>query len=181
MSGGGETKSPNRSKIALSAAGMALAANSCGRDVARAAQPQRGVAMNSLHSHPHANRVLLASVAALVLLVVMSAAAAAAEPVTSDQFAPGWQSDAHPLIKVGIQSRTGRDKWYVPSILPRGEYVLINRTGDKAELIDYRFTVDSDNARQYLFLEPGYSGDVEAMPARDVPARAAASTAAAQR
>ena len=135
--------------------------------------------MNNLHTHPHANRVLLATVAALALLVVMSAAAAA-EPVTSEQFAPGWQSDAHPLIKIGFQSRTGRDKWYVPAILRRGDYVLINRTGDKAELIDYRFTVSSDAAQQYLFLEPGFSGDVEAMPARDVPARAPASSTAAQ-
>jgi opacity protein-like surface antigen len=124
--------------------------------------------MNYLHDHPHASRVLLAALAAMALLVALSAAAAA-EPVTSDQFAPGWQADARPLYLVGMQSRTGRDKYYVPAILPRGEYVLIRRTGDKAELMDYRFSVTSDNAKQYLFLDPGYAGSVEAVPLRDVP------------
>ncbi|MBW8778361.1 MAG: hypothetical protein JF585_03990 [Burkholderiales bacterium] len=124
--------------------------------------------MNYLHDHPHASRVLLAALAAMALLVAMSAAAAA-EPVTSDQFAPGWQADARPLYLVGMQAQTGRDKYYVPAILPRGEYVLIRRTGDKAELLDYRFSVKSDNARQYLFLDPGYAGSVEAVPVRDVP------------
>ena len=124
--------------------------------------------MNYLHDQPHASRVLLAALAARALLVAMSAAAAA-EPVTSDQFAPGWQADAKPLYFVGMQPQTGRDKYYVPAILPRGEYVLIKRTGDKAELLDHRFTVTSDNAKQYLFLEPGYAGSVEAVPVRDVP------------
>ena len=71
--------------------------------------------------------------------------------------------------RVGFQSMTGRDKYYVPAILPRGDYVLIRRTGDKAELMDYRFSVTSDNAKQYLFLDPGYAGSVEAVPLRDVP------------
>ena len=124
--------------------------------------------MNYLHDHPHASRVLLVAVAAMALLVAMSAAAAA-EPVTSDQFAPGWQADAKPLYFVGVQPQTGRDKYYVPAILPRGEYVLIRRTGDKAELLDFRFTVTSDNAKQYLFLEPGLAGSVEAVPVGDVP------------
>ncbi|HEY9024408.1 MAG TPA: hypothetical protein VIP05_08915 [Burkholderiaceae bacterium] len=125
--------------------------------------------MNYLHDHPHATRVLLASLAAMALLVAMSAAAAA-EPLTSDQFAPGWQADAHPLYRVGMQPQTGRDKYYVPAILPRGDYVLIKRNGDKAELIDYRFTVRSDNAKQYIFVDPGMGGSVEAVPIRDVPA-----------
>jgi len=124
--------------------------------------------MNYLHDHPHASRVLLAALAAMALLVAMSAAAAA-EPVTSDQFAPGWQEHTQPLIYMGNSHRVDRAKWYVPGILPRGEYVLIRRTGDKAELMDYRFSVTSDNAKQYLFLEPGYAGSVEAVPVRDVP------------
>jgi hypothetical protein len=125
--------------------------------------------MNYLHDHPHASRVLLAALAAMALLVAMSAAAAA-EPITSDQFAPGWQADAKPLYFVGMQAQTGRDKYYVPAILPRGEYVLIKRTGDKAELIGRRFTVTSDNAKQYLYLDTGMAGSVEAVPIRDVPA-----------
>jgi hypothetical protein len=132
--------------------------------------------MNSLHAHPHANRVLLATLAAIALLLAMSAAAAA-EPITSDQFAPGWQDDARPLFMAGFQRGTGRDKWYVPAILPRGDYVLIKRTGDKAELIDHRFSVTSDNAKQYVFLEPG-AGNVEAIPVRDVPSLMSAPAAA---
>jgi len=136
--------------------------------------------MNYLHDHPHATRVLLASLAAMALLVAMSAAAAA-EPLTSDQFAPGWQADAHPLYRVGMQPQTGRDKYYVPAILPRGDYVLIKRNGDKAELIDYRFTVRSDNAKQYIFVDPGMGGSVEAVPIRDVPSLRPLPGAAAMR
>ena len=123
--------------------------------------------MNYLHDHPHASRALLAALAAMALLVAMSAAAS--EPITSDKFAPGWQSDAHPLYRVGVQTMTGRDKYYVPAILPRGDYVLISRNGDKAQVIDYRFTVPSGNVKQYLFVEPGIEGSVEAVPLRDVP------------
>jgi hypothetical protein len=60
----------------------------------------------------------------------------------------------------------------VPAILPRGDYVVIKRTGDKAEVVDYRFSVTSDNAQQYLFMEPGYGGNLEAVPVRDVPSLA---------
>jgi opacity protein-like surface antigen len=124
--------------------------------------------MNYLHAHPHATRVLLASVAALALLAAMSAAAAS-EPVTSDQFAPGWQSHARPLINMGFSRRGDQDRYYVPQTLPRGDYVLIKRNGDKAELINgYRFTVTSSNADQYIYLTPGY-GEVEAVPIDDVP------------
>ena len=84
---------------------------------------------------------------------------------------------------MGMARIVDRDKWYVPAILPRGEYVLVQRTGDKAELIDgYRFTVKGGNADQYLYLMPGY-GNVEAVPVADVPtlkAQAPAATAALQ-
>jgi hypothetical protein len=125
--------------------------------------------MNYLHDHPHASRVLLASLAALALLVVMSAAAAA-QPITSDQFAPGWESHARPLINMGISRFGARDRYYLPRILPRGDYVLVRRTADgKAEVIDgYRFQIRGDDAEQYIFLTPG-SGEVEAIPIDDVP------------
>jgi hypothetical protein len=71
----------------------------------------------------------------------------------------------------------------VPAILPRGEYVLVQRSGDKAEVIDgYRFTVKGNIADQYLYVLPGY-GNVEALPVADVPAlrpRAPAGAAALQ-
>jgi hypothetical protein len=123
--------------------------------------------MNSLHATPHTARIVLGTLTALVLLAAMSAVAAST-PITSDQFAPGWQQHARPLINMGMARRVDRDKWYVPAILPRGEYVLVKRDGDKAELIDgQRFTVKG-NEKQYLFLLPGY-GDVEALPVEDVP------------
>ena len=124
--------------------------------------------MNSLHATPHATRLVLGTLTALILLAAMSAVAAST-PVTSDQFAPGWQQHTRALINVGMAHRVQRDKWYVPALLPRGEYVLVKRNGDQAELIDgYRFTVKGNIEKQYLFLFPGY-GDVEALPIEDVP------------
>ena len=127
--------------------------------------------MKSLYyATPHAVRVVLGTLAVLSLLAAMSAAAAST-PVTSDQFAPGWQAHARPLISMGpSRFAADRDRYYVPGILPRGNYVLVKRTGDKAELIDgYRFTVTSANVDQYLYLRPG-QGDVQALPVEDVPA-----------
>jgi hypothetical protein len=124
--------------------------------------------MNNVHASPHAARLVLGTLAALALLAAMSAAAAST-PVTSDQFATGWQEHARPLINMGNAHIVDRNKWYVPAILPRGEYVLVQRSGDKAELIDgYRFTVKGGIADQYLYLMPGY-GNVEALPVADVP------------
>ena len=125
--------------------------------------------MNSLHATPHTARIVLGTLTALILLAAMSAVAAST-PITSDQFAPGWQQHARPLINMGIAHRTDRDKWYVPGLLPRGEYVLVQRKGDQAELIEgVRLTVRGTTERQYLFLNPGL-GDVEALPVADVPA-----------
>ena len=105
----------------------------------------------------------------------------AATPVTSEQFAPGWQDHARSLVNLGVVPTLSRTKWYVPAILPRGDYVLVTRTGDKAELIEgYRFTVGVGNVDQYLFLTPGYS-DVQALPIDDVPALKASPGAAALR
>jgi len=125
--------------------------------------------MKSLHATPHTARLVVGTLAAVILLGAVSAVAASA-PVTSEQFAPGWQSHAHALINMGPMRGADRNKWYVPGILPRGDYVLIKRTGDTAELIDgNRFSVTSSNARQYLFVTPGL-GNVQALPVEDVPA-----------
>jgi hypothetical protein len=138
--------------------------------------------MVSLHATPHAARLVLGTLAALVLLAAMSAVAAST-PITSDQFAPGWQDRAKPLINMGIAHVVDKNRWYVPGILPRGEYVLVQRQGDKAELIDgYRFTVKGSIGDQYIFVTPGYS-NVEALPVADVPplkAQAPNGTAALQ-
>jgi len=54
--------------------------------------------MNSLHATPHTARIVLGTLTALVLLAAMSAVAAST-PVTSDQFAPGWQEHTHGITK----------------------------------------------------------------------------------
>ena len=129
--------------------------------------------MNSLNAHPHATRFLIGTLALNALLAAMSAVAAP-EPVTSDQFAPGWQAHARPLISMGFSRVGDRDKYYVPALLPRGEYVVVARSGDKAEVVDgYRFKVRSGNADQYIYLTPGYT-DVQAVPIDDIPALKAA-------
>jgi hypothetical protein len=124
--------------------------------------------MKNLYATPHTARLVLGTLVVLALFAAMSAAAAST-PITSDQFAPGWQAHARGLIFMGPARSVDRDKYYVPGILPRGDYVLVRRTGDKAELIDgYRFTVTSGNVDQYLYLWPGH-GDVQALPVEDVP------------
>ena len=125
--------------------------------------------MNSLHATPHVARLVLGTLAALILLAAMSAVAAST-PITSAQFAPGWQERAKPLISMGHTQMVDRTKWFVPGTLPRGEYVLVQRNGDQAEVIEgYRFTVKGGISDQYLYLMPGY-GNVEALPVADVPA-----------
>ena len=124
--------------------------------------------MKSLHAPHHVAFLVLGTLAALALLAATSAAAAST-PLTSEQFAPGWQAHAKPLIHMGMSRLVDKDKWYVPAILPRGEYVLVKREGDKAEVIDgYRFTVKAGNSDQYMYLTPGY-GEVEAVPIADIP------------
>jgi hypothetical protein len=138
--------------------------------------------MKSLHATSHATRLVLGTLAALALLAATSAAAASSAPITSDQFAAGWQGHATSLINMGIMPATARTKWYVPAILRSGDYVLVNRTGDKAELIDggYRFTVRSSGTNDvYLFLAPAYD-DVQALPVADVPTLNAPTPASAQ-
>ncbi len=116
----------------------------------------------------HATRLLFGAIAAFALLAAMSAAAAA-EPVTSDQFAPGWQDHARPMFFAGMSRIPGRDKLEVPGILPSGEYVLVRRHGDKAELLGQRITVHSGNEKQYVFVDAGSGADVQILPLSDVP------------
>ena len=125
--------------------------------------------MHSLHATPHFARLVLGTLAAVALLAAMSAVAAGT-PITSDQFSPGWQERVQPLINMGATRNADRTKWYVPGLIPRGEYVLVQRNGDKAEVIEgYRLTVKGGIEQQYMLLMPGY-GNVEALPVADVPA-----------
>ena len=126
--------------------------------------------MNNLHSIPHITRLVFGTLA-VVVLATAGKAAAAAEPIGSDQFAPGWQDHARPLFYAGMSRVPGRDRLQMPGILASGEYVLVRRHGDKAELIDgQRITMHSGNEKVYVFVDAGNSADVEAIPVSDVPA-----------
>jgi len=109
---------------------------------------------------------------------LFAVAASASEPITSDQFAPGWQDHAHALINGGAARDLSKTAWLVPSILPPGRYVLVTRNGDKAELIDgYEFTMTRTAAAQDIhMIVPQRYFNVEALPLADVPALAARRT-----
>ena len=125
--------------------------------------------MNNLHTPSHATRLVFGAFAAVALLAAASAVAAS-EPVTSDQFAPGWQAHAKPLFNLGPSMHmAGRDRYEMPGILASGDYVLVQRKGDKATLVNTGIvTVHGGNEKQYVFLDGGM-GQVEALPVADVP------------
>jgi hypothetical protein len=125
--------------------------------------------MISLHNPSHVTRLVFGALAVVVLLAAASAVAAA-EPITSDQFAPGWQAHAKPLFNLGPSMHvTGRDRYEMPGILPSGDYVLVEHKGDKVQVVNTSIiTVRGGNEKQYIFLDPG-SDRVEAVPLDDVP------------
>jgi hypothetical protein len=114
--------------------------------------------------------VLAGALVAAALMTAATAAAAAPAEVTSETFAPDWQSHAHPLIYLGSAGSGGNEAWLVPPILRKGRYAVISRDGDKAELMQgYQFEVPSDaSLRIKLVLPSGYS-HVEALPMSDIP------------
>ena len=127
--------------------------------------------MNKLLSSPVA-RTAAAAAIALAGLAGGGAVFAAVDPIGSDHFVQGWQAESHALINRGISQSTPRPMslWKVPPNLPRGHYVVINRKGDQAEVIDgYSFDVDSDAYRDINVVLPMGYGNVEAVPDRFVP------------
>lgn len=117
----------------------------------------------------------MADIKAFLAFAALAAGAAgafaASPPVTSDQFSPGWQDQARALINQGA-SRLDLSKtsWYVPAITPRGRYILVERHGDKAQVIDgYEFRVTSDPEREIHMVLPAAYGNVEAVPISFVP------------
>ena len=112
---------------------------------------------------------------AFAATALAGAVAMAAAPVTSDQFAPGWQDHARALINRGAAPRDlSKTSWMVPSVLAPGRYILVNRRGDRAEVIDgYDLTVKPGQASQQInIIVPQGYGDVQAVPASDVPSLA---------
>ncbi len=125
--------------------------------------------MKNHHPLGHTTRVAFGTLAALALLTAATACASTT-PLASDQFAPGWQEHARSLINMGPAPQLDRMKWFVPNILPAGRYVVVQRSGDKAEVIDgQQFEVKPGQvADLYVFLPPGKS-NVQALPLADVP------------
>jgi len=128
--------------------------------------------MNKRLSSPIA-RIACAAALAAAGLASAPAVFAAADPVTSEHFAPGWQAESKALINRGPATRNGRPGtvvWKVPANLARGHYLVINRQGDKAEVINgYSFDITSTAYRDINVTVPSGYGYVEALPERFVP------------
>jgi hypothetical protein len=126
---------------------------------------------------PKRSSSLIAQVAlAVASLAGGSLALAAQQPVTSEQFAPGWQQQARSLINRGPRpgtplDRVGMNNWYVPANLPRGHYLVVERRRDGvAEVIDgYQFEITADPVRDVHILLPLRYSDVMAIPSALVP------------
>jgi hypothetical protein len=121
------------------------------------------------HDSSFALHVIAGTLVAAVLMTAATAVAAG-EPVSSKAFAAGWQDHARPLFFKSFGATPGTSIWFVPRIMPRGRYVLIQREGDKAELIPgYQFEVNSDIFRDINVWVPANYRNVEALPIGDVP------------
>ena len=131
--------------------------------------------MNSVHVPTRAARLVFGALAGATLLVAASnvaaepaaAAVAASPPADSDHFAPGWPAHARRLASLGpAPGVPGRDR-YVLTGLPHGDYVLVQRVGDKAQLLDTpAITIHGGMESHNVFLESGI-GKVYALPAHD--------------
>ncbi|GGC67521.1 hypothetical protein [Undibacterium terreum] len=105
--------------------------------------------------------------AGAALLAALSGCAAtgqkAAAPVTY-QFAPDWSEHSKSLFNQGPGVSAGTTSWWVPTILPRGTYRVIQRVDGKPQVVDgYRFEIDGNvNKEIHLMLPAAYS-NVEAL------------------
>ncbi|MBV8603817.1 MAG: hypothetical protein JO224_03955 [Pelomonas sp.] len=125
--------------------------------------------MNSLRTSIRNTRLVFCALTAGALLATASAATAP-PPADSDSFTPGWHADAIRVANLGpAPGVPGRDR-YVLAGMPHGDFVLVQRVGDKAKLLDTAvITVHSSIENHYVFLEAGL-GKVFALPVKDVPA-----------
>ena len=118
----------------------------------------------------HALMIGLQVAVALIVACVLTTAAAAAEPVTSEQFAPGWQQKSQALFMRGPM-RDGRDAWELPDRLPRGHYVLVGKEdGRIVPIPGSAFDIDTTTgfAKRTMFVRGSFT-EVMAVPADMVP------------
>ena len=59
-----------------------------------------------------------------------------AGPPASAAFAPDWRSHTYPLYMRGRGIAADVNSWWVPDNLPKGNYRVIERKGDDADLLD---------------------------------------------
>jgi hypothetical protein len=110
------------------------------------------------------------AVAVIAACLLTTAAAAATAPVTSDQFAAGWQQKSQALFLRGPM-RDGRDAWELPDRLPRGHYVLVGKEDGRIIAIQgSSFDVDTIGFVKRTMFVPSGITDVMAVPADMVPA-----------
>jgi hypothetical protein len=82
---------------------------------------------------------------------------------------PGWQENARPLFHGGPGVSPGTLAWLVPQTLPRGHYVVIQRDGNRARIVDgQRFEIDGAIFKEIRLMLPMGVHNVEALDARYV-------------
>lgn len=111
---------------------------------------------------------LLTNLSGLALLLALGACATqeqkAAAPMSTQQFAPDWSEHARPLFYRGPGINPGTNSWWVPAILPRGNYQVIQRVDGKPQIIDgYRFQIDGDVMKEIRLMLPAGYTNVEAL------------------
>ena len=90
-------------------------------------------------------------------------------------FAPGWQEHTSPMFNLGPGPTAGSTVWLVSGLLPRGNYEVISRQGDRARLLQgHQFEVDAAANKEIRIILPFASGSVEALDQRYVLNQAAA-------
>ncbi|WP_269531802.1 hypothetical protein [Chitinimonas sp. BJYL2] len=98
------------------------------------------------------------------LLGIAAISAHAADANQQPTLLEGWEKQTHPLFHDGPGISPGTFAWRVPAILPRGNYRIVSRHGDKAELIDgYRFEIDGSVFKEIRLMLPSPHTGVEAI------------------
>ncbi|HEX5687160.1 MAG TPA: hypothetical protein VFY73_24355 [Ideonella sp.] len=112
-------------------------------------------------------------------LMLTLGACSALQPADAEQFAsnpplaPGWQEHTSPLYNLGPGPTAGTTVWMVSALLPRGNYQVISRQGDRARILEgHRFEVDGTVNKEIRLILPFASGSLEAVEERYVIAQA---------
>lgn len=115
-------------------------------------------------------------VAAGLMLTLGACALEPREPealTATPPLAAGWQQHTSPLYNLGPGPTAGTTVWMVSALLPRGNYQVISRQGDRARLLDgHRFEVDGSVNKEIRLILPFTSGSLEAIEEKYVVAQA---------